>query len=166
MVDDRANPLLATGLGSGTACHLHSGSLSSNAPPTYHWLRAGDLDSYRTTAHLVGGVAPLLHAPGNLHGPVGRAADADMGALPDGHRTAPGPNADTALVTQRKGAVPPDHEWSLREAMQTQHFWLLCGAYLFTRLGSFFVSLHQLAFAIDIGFDKYMPPAFWVWGVS
>jgi len=43
--------------------------------------------------------------------------------------------------------------WTLAEAIRTPHFWLLFAVYLFTGLGSFFVSLHQLAFAIDIGFD-------------
>ena len=38
--------------------------------------------------------------------------------------------------------------------MRTPHFWLLFSVYMFTGLGSFFVSLHQLAFAVDIGFDK------------
>ena len=44
--------------------------------------------------------------------------------------------------------------WTLAEAIRTPHFWLLFAVYLFTGLGSFFVSLHQLAFAIDIGFDR------------
>jgi MFS family permease len=44
--------------------------------------------------------------------------------------------------------------WTLAEAMGTPHFWLLFVVYLCTGLGSFFVSLHQLAFAIDQGFDK------------
>jgi MFS family permease len=44
--------------------------------------------------------------------------------------------------------------WSLGEAIRTPHFWLLFSVYLFTGLGSFFVSLHQLAFAIDVGFDR------------
>lgn len=43
--------------------------------------------------------------------------------------------------------------WTLGEAMRTPHFWLLFAVYLFTGLGSFFVSLHQLAFAVDVGFD-------------
>ncbi len=38
--------------------------------------------------------------------------------------------------------------------MRTPHFWLLFAVYLFTGLGSFLVSLHQLAFAVDRGFDK------------
>ena len=44
--------------------------------------------------------------------------------------------------------------WTLSEALRTPHFWLLFAVYLFTGIGSFLVSLHQLAFAIDVGFDK------------
>ncbi len=44
--------------------------------------------------------------------------------------------------------------WTLAEAARTLHFWLLFAVYLFTGLGSFLVSLHQLAFAVDRGFDK------------
>ena len=51
-------------------------------------------------------------------------------------------------------AMPAGRGWTLREAMRTPHFWLLFLVYLCTGLGSFFVSLHQLAFAVDIGFDK------------
>ena len=46
------------------------------------------------------------------------------------------------------------HDWTVREAMATPHFWLLFAVYLLTGLGSFLVSLHQLAFAVDVGFDK------------
>ncbi|HEV2335738.1 MAG TPA: MFS transporter, partial [Stellaceae bacterium] len=52
----------------------------------------------------------------------------------------------------RPGA--PRRGWTLAEAARTPHFWLLFAVYLFTGLGSFFVSLHQLAFAIDVGFDR------------
>ena len=38
--------------------------------------------------------------------------------------------------------------------MRTPHFWLLMLVYVFTGLGSFLVALHQLAFAVTIGFDK------------
>jgi MFS family permease len=48
--------------------------------------------------------------------------------------------------------VRPD--WTVAEAIATPHFWLLFTVYLCTGLGSFFVSLHQLAFAVDVGFDK------------
>ena len=51
-------------------------------------------------------------------------------------------------------AQPPRTGWTLGEAVATPHFWLLFAVYMFTGLGSFFVSLHQLAFAVDIGFDK------------
>jgi MFS family permease len=55
------------------------------------------------------------------------------------------------------GAAPiratAPRDWTLREAMATPHFWLLFLVYLLTGLGSFFVSLHQLAFAADVGFD-------------
>jgi MFS family permease len=51
-------------------------------------------------------------------------------------------------------AIPAEPGWSLGEALRTPHFWLLFAVYMFTGLGSFFVSLHQLAFAVDIGFDK------------
>ncbi len=44
--------------------------------------------------------------------------------------------------------------WTLRQAMRTPHFWLLGLVYMFTGLGSFLVALHQLAFAVDIGFNK------------
>jgi len=54
-------------------------------------------------------------------------------------------------------AVPPPlatRSWTLGEAVRTPHFWLLFVVYMCTGLGSFFVSLHQLAFAVDQGFDK------------
>ena len=51
-------------------------------------------------------------------------------------------------------ADAPRGGWTLAEAMHTPHFWLLFAVYLFTGLGSFLVTLHQLAFAIDRGFDK------------
>ena len=51
-------------------------------------------------------------------------------------------------------SVLPSPEWSLGEAERTPHFWLLFAVYLFTGLGSFLVSLHQLAFAVDRGFGK------------
>ncbi len=51
-------------------------------------------------------------------------------------------------------AVPATgRHWTLREAMRTGRFWVLSLVYLCTGLGSFFVSLHQLAFLVDRGFD-------------
>jgi MFS family permease len=48
----------------------------------------------------------------------------------------------------------PARSWTLNAAIRTPHFWLLFAVYLFTGLGSFLVSLHQLAFAVNVGFDK------------
>jgi MFS family permease len=50
-------------------------------------------------------------------------------------------------------AQAPAGGWTLGEAMRTRHFWLLWFVYMCTGLGSFLVSLHQLAFAVDQGFD-------------
>jgi MFS family permease len=75
-----------------------------------------------------------------------RRADPVAPAKRDG--TVPGGNSAAS------GTAAPRPGWSLGEAMRTPHFWLLSAVYLFTGLGSFFVSLHQLAFAIDVGFDR------------
>jgi len=48
----------------------------------------------------------------------------------------------------------PRASWTVRRAMRTPHFWLLFLVYVFTGLGSFLVALHQLAFAVTVGFDK------------
>ncbi len=69
---------------------------------------------------------------------------------------APPPPADGQPVARQN--------WTLREAMRTPHFWLLFTVYLCTGLGSFLVSLHQLAFAVDHGFDKLY--ATWVLGMG
>jgi MFS transporter, OFA family, oxalate/formate antiporter len=60
------------------------------------------------------------------------------------------PSAGDAVAVDR----PTRRDWTLAEAIATPHFWLLFTVYLCTGLGSFFVSLHQLAFAVDAGFDK------------
>jgi MFS family permease len=73
-----------------------------------------------------------------------RADPARLGSREEGAETAP---ASSLAIAPRGG-------WTLAEAMRTPHFWLLFAVYLFTGLGSFFVSLHQLAFAVDRGFDK------------
>jgi MFS transporter, OFA family, oxalate/formate antiporter len=61
-------------------------------------------------------------------------------------RGAPSPSAGPVSL--------PSPGWTLAAAIRTPHFWLLFAVYLFTGLGSFLVSLHQLAFAVDQGFDK------------
>jgi MFS family permease len=69
----------------------------------------------------------------------------------------PAPPSDGRIPIDPPGGVPaavPYFGWTLAEAMRSPHFWLLFAVYMFTGLGGFFVSLHQLAFAVDIGFDK------------
>jgi MFS family permease len=64
--------------------------------------------------------------------------------------TGPAVQSGTAQAVRFAG----EPGWTPRQAMRTPHFWLLGLVYMFTGLGSFLVALHQLAFAIDIGFDK------------
>jgi MFS family permease len=59
-----------------------------------------------------------------------------------------------ATDKQTAPAPEPDRDWAVRDAIRTRQFWLLFVVYLCTGLGSFLVSLHQLAFAVDMGFDK------------
>ena len=69
----------------------------------------------------------------------------------------PAPGAPPSSSSGAAGAsagLPARPDWTLAEAIATPHFWLLFTVYLCTGLGSFFVSLHQLAFAVDVGFDK------------
>src|SRR5262249_29167808 len=66
-------------------------------------------------------------------------------------RTQPAGGDPSAPASAARGAT---RDWTLAEAMATRHFWLLFAVYLCTGLGSFLVSLHQLAFAVDAGFDK------------
>ena len=54
---------------------------------------------------------------------------------------------------RRQSATDADG-WTVRQAVRTPHFWLLFSVYLFTGLGSFLVALHQLAFAVNVGFNQ------------
>jgi MFS family permease len=71
-------------------------------------------------------------------------------------RAARYPVASTPVAMSPASAEPPlpASSWTLSDAIRTPHFWLLFAVYLFTGLGSFLVSLHQLAFAVNVGFDK------------
>ncbi len=62
--------------------------------------------------------------------------------------------SEPARIAATGGHAAASAGWTLRQAMRTPHFWLLFAVYMFTGLGSFLVALHQLAFAVDIGFDK------------
>ncbi len=50
-------------------------------------------------------------------------------------------------------ASAPARDWTLGRAMRTPHFWLLFLVYALTSIGSFLVSLHQIAFAVGVGFE-------------
>lgn len=62
--------------------------------------------------------------------------------------------ADAGPRTRAHRVEPPARVWTVAAAMRTPHFWLLFAVYLLTGLGSFLVSLHQLAWAIDVGFTR------------
>jgi MFS family permease len=51
------------------------------------------------------------------------------------------------------GAAAAMREWTLAEAARTWRFWVLSLVYMLTSIGSFLVSLHQMAFAVGVGFD-------------
>lgn len=76
---------------------------------------------------------------------------------PEASHVALAPAAATPAVSR-----PASANWTLAEAAKTREFWLLFAVYLFTGIGSFLVSLHQLAFAVAAGFDKLY--AAWVLG--
>jgi MFS family permease len=62
--------------------------------------------------------------------------------------------ADTVPVAPPSLVAVATRSWTLLEAIRSRQFWLLFLVYLCTGIGSFLVSLHQLAFAVDVGFDK------------
>jgi len=64
-------------------------------------------------------------------------------------RTPPSPTGPAGVAPLTAAGTP----WTLAAAIRTRAFWLLCLVYMFTSIGSFLVSLHQIAFAVDIGFD-------------
>jgi MFS family permease len=68
-------------------------------------------------------------------------------------RLAGGGGSTPAAEAAAHAATPPQRHWSLAEAMRTPAFWLLFVVYMCTSIGSFLVALHQLAFAVDAGFD-------------
>jgi MFS family permease len=55
--------------------------------------------------------------------------------------------------TTAPGATEAPRDWTLAEAAGTWQFWVLSLVYMLTSIGSFLVSLHQMAFATEVGFD-------------
>ena len=62
--------------------------------------------------------------------------------------------ADAVPGGRRRPLAVAARSLDAAEAIRSRQFWLLFVVYLFTGIGSFLVSLHQLAFAVDMGFDK------------
>jgi MFS family permease len=66
-----------------------------------------------------------------------------------------------AVFLPRREQEPPGaagpmvalRDWTLAEAARTPQFWVLGLVYMLTSIGSFLVSLHQMAFATGVGFD-------------
>ena len=105
-------------------------------------LRARVLRAGVATADRRAGLARRLSGAGRVHGGGVPAA----GVAVPAHRHGP--------CGELGGARSAGDGWTLRQAMRTPHFWLLSLVYVFTGLGSFLVALHQLAFAVTMGFDK------------
>jgi MFS family permease len=61
--------------------------------------------------------------------------------------------AEAAIPAGPGGGHAEGRAWTLAEAARTRHFWLLFLVYMLTSIGSFLVSLHQLAFAVGQGFE-------------
>jgi MFS family permease len=97
----------------------------------------------------------LISSIGWRHAYFALAAFMAMLVLPLGRffRTDTKLPADRPATRVERPGIAPSRDWTVAEAMATPHFWLLLLVYLLTGLGSFFVSLHQLAFAADQGFD-------------
>jgi len=61
--------------------------------------------------------------------------------------------AELSPIAKANADNSTQRDWSVGEAIRTRHFWLLFCVYGLTSIGTFLVSLHQLAFAVDRGFD-------------
>jgi MFS family permease len=51
-------------------------------------------------------------------------------------------------------AGPPPQDWTVRRAVRTREFWALTAVQMFIPLGIFPISLHQVAYLVDLGFSK------------
>lgn len=63
------------------------------------------------------------------------------------------PRRDREPPASAGGAAASVREWALAEAARTWQFWVLGLVYMLTSIGSFLVSLHQMAFAVGVGFE-------------
>jgi MFS family permease len=69
-----------------------------------------------------------------------------------------GEDNSTIIERERRRVVDPDwtgREWTLSQAMKTYRFWLLClTTFSLWGVGHHIIVTHQIAFAIDVGYDR------------
>lgn len=114
---------------------------------------------------VLGGVVPLVLL-------FQKRRPEDLGLLPDGDR----PDSEVRDVPQkrRKKEKPPvdaivdrewaGREWPLREIVRTGRFWVFFAAKFFLVFGVYAVLIHQVHFAVGLGFSKMTAAA--VFGVT
>ncbi|MGD9043231.1 MAG: MFS transporter [Desulfobacterales bacterium] len=69
-----------------------------------------------------------------------------------------GEDNSTIIERERRRVVDPDwtgREWTLSQAVKTYRFWLLClTTFTLWGVGHHIIVTHQIAFAIDVGYDR------------
>src|SRR5262249_13597255 len=101
----------------------------------------------------LGGRLPI--AGGGGRGPAARAAAAAPAHLGAARPAGPQPR-DGLRRSSREPTSGPAPDSALRQAIRTRTFWALWCAYLCTPLAVFPVTTHQVAFAIDRGFQPIL----------
>lgn len=69
------------------------------------------------------------------------------------YSTERGKQADKSLQNQEKRDIESE-EWNLKRAIRSSKFWALFCAIFFTPVAIFPVFTHQIAYAVDFGFDR------------
>ena len=114
-----------------------------------------DEAGWRAVFALLGGLSALLIvAPGYL---IQRNGPEDLGLLPDGAQSAGGgpPSGERA---PRSESVS-EHDFTLKQALQTEVFWFIVVAGFLSILGGGAVSFHQVAYFQDIGLSPAVAAA-------
>jgi MFS family permease len=97
-------------------------------------------------------LAVLLGAHGILAYWGLRNTPREMGLQPYG--TAPPPRSRASATT-----VPPAAAWSVRRALRQREFWALFFVQILIPLGIFPISVHQVAYLVDVGFSEVFAAA-------
>lgn len=90
----------------------------------------------------------------------------DKGLLPDGEAperegTAVAPRPKLDMVVDRDWA---ETEWTLGRALRTRRFWFFFATKFLLLIGVYGVMMHEVAFAVDMGFSK--TTASWAFGLT